>query len=223
MFDKCLDDYYKNKSVKEICLKLGISQTTFNRKLREQNIPNRRSFLRLIDTGNADLNQTLKTKYMSIVNRCNGKSTDKYGHYNGMDYVKVYEWVEFCNDNKALLLNMWKIYKSSGKLKNAISVDRIDDSEGYLIGNMQFVFHGFNSWKRSVNPISVLHDGKTDYFMGFEEASRHYGLRSQSIGEAYAKTKYRLRGYDVKKIELQTVLNHRGASALKDYYEKYIR
>ena len=115
MFDKCLDDYYKNKSVKEICLKLGISQTTFNRKLREQNIPNRRSFLRLIDTG------------------------------------------------------------------------------------------------------------KTDYFMGFEEASRHYGLRGQSIGEAYAKTKYRIKGYDVEKIDYKEVLSHKDVSTLIEYYEKYIR
>lgn len=223
MFEEQLEDYYKNKSVKEICKNLGISQTTFNRKLRENKIPNRRSFLRLIDTGDAELNQTLKTKYLSIVNRCNGKSTDKYGHYNGMDYVKVYEWVEFCNDNKERLLQMWDVYKTSGKLKYAISVDRIADSKGYLIGNMQFVFHGFNSWKKSLNPISVLHDGKIDYFMGFEEASRHYGLRSQSIGEAYAQTKYRLKGYDVKKVGYKDVLSHRGVSALIDYYEKYIR
>lgn len=224
MFEKYLTDYYKSAiGVKEICEKEGCVATTFNRWLKSAGYLPRQKWLKLIDTGNAELDKNLKDRYSSMVNRCKGGYTDHYGHYNGKEYVPVYEWVEFCNANKEQLLKMWDVYLKNGRSrKYSVSVDRINDDDGYVVGNMQFVTHGFNSWKRNISPLRVEHDGKVDYFMTREEASRYYGLRKQTIGEIMYGMPYHMKGYEVEKSTLLDVLNAKKVETLEEYYEKFI-
>lgn len=221
MFEKYLDDYYKSKiNVKEMCKLVNSSPTSFRRYLERNKLIPRQKYLKLIDTGIDGLNQVLKDRYSSIINRCNGKTTDYYGHYAGKDYMPVYEWVEFCNEHKSQLQEMWQVYMEHNKSsKYAISVDRIDNEKGYTKDNIQFVTHGFNSWKRILNPIKVMHENKTNYFMSCEEASFYYGLRRQAIGESLNKSKYHIREYRVEKSTIEEVLGSRGLNNLSEYYE----
>lgn len=221
MFEKYLDDYYKSKiGVKEICKLVDSSPTTFRRWLKKNNLTPRQEYLKFIDTGIEGLNQTLRDRYSSIVNRCNGGTTDYYGHYAGKDYMPVYEWVDFCNKYKEQLREMWNVYLNYNKSsKYAISVDRINTENGYTKDNMQFVTHGFNSWRRTVNPIRVTHENKVSYFMSCEEASCFYGLRRQAIGECLSKKPYCIKGYDVTETTISDVLDSKSLNNLSEYYE----
>lgn len=225
MFESYLDDYYKSKiGVKEMCDLVGSSPTTFRRWLKKNNLTPRQKYLKLIDTGDEGLDQTLKDRYSSIVNRCNGKTTDYYGKYKGKPYIPVYEWVEFCNDHKEKLLAMWEVYeKNSRDMRYSISVDRIDDEDGYTKENTQFVTHGFNSWKRNIFPIKVAHDNETNFFLTREDASLFYGLRKQAIGEIYNKTPYHIKGYNVEKSTVEEVLDNNNLKTLEEYYSNLLK
>lgn len=221
MFTKYLDDYYRSKiDVKTICQREGCAKTTFARWLRRNGMTPRQTYLKALDTGIAELDQTLKTRYSSIVNRCNGKSTDYYGRYNGKEYVPVYEWVEFCNSQRARLVSLWETYIQHGRdSKYAVSIDRVDDEDGYVSGNMQFVTHGFNSWKRTVAPIAVAHEGETSCFLTREEASRFYGLRRQALGEVLNGNRYSPQGFGAVESTVAEVLAGRSIASLEAYYD----
>lgn len=219
---KLIEDYYKNRSVEQICKEAGISRTTFQRLKTKYKLPNRRSFLSKIDTGDKNLDQTMKTKYLSIVNRCNGMSTDKYGHYKGLDYMTLQEWVELCNLNKNILLKLWGEYiRLDKRLKHAVSIDRTDTAKGYTADNIRFVPHGYNSWLRNLFPVKIVHSGETRYFMSSAEASRHYGLNEQRIGEVLKNVKYHVSGYEAVPSTVYDVLCF-AKTSLREYYEKYI-
>lgn len=221
MFKEHLDDYYKSKvGVTEICELVGSSPSTFRRWLKKNNLTPRQKYLNQINTGNDDLNQLLKNRYSSIINRCNGKTTDYYGKYKGKPYMPVYEWVNFCNANKDKLLKMWEVYKQNPteNRRYSISVDRIDNNGGYTKDNTQFVTHGFNSWKRNIFPIKVTHKNETNYFFTKEDASLFYGLRRQAIGEVYNKTHYHVRGYEIDVSTVEAVLKENNFESLEKYY-----
>lgn len=223
MFARYMEDYYRSKlGVKEICELAGFSKSTFDRWLKRNDLKPRQSYFAMIDTGNKELDQVLKDRYSSIVNRCNGKTTDYYGKYNGLPYMAIYEWVDFCHENKEKLLNMWDDFDSNRQFgsRYSISVDRVDESKGYTKDNIQFVTHGFNSWKRSITPIEVTHEGKIDYFLTKKDASLHYGLREQAIGEVYNQSPYHIKGYEVRGSTIQEVLSKRKFASVEEYYER---
>ena len=104
VFSEYMEDYYRSKiGVKEICKLAGSSPTTFRRWMKKENLTPRQTYFKNINTGIISLDQVLKDRYSSIVNRCNGKTTDYYGKYKGLPYMTIYEWVEFCHDNKEKL------------------------------------------------------------------------------------------------------------------------
>ena len=149
-------------------------------------------------------------------------STDKYGHYKDLDYMTLQEWVNLCNENKPLLLDLWERYVRLGrKLKHSVSIDRLDTAKGYTSDNIRFVPHGYNSWLRNLYPLRVTHDGVIDYFMSAEESSRFYGLRKSAINDIQRKTKYHLKEYDTAPSTIGEVLAHKGGT-LRSYYDKFI-
>lgn len=220
MFEKYLEDYYtKRIGATEICEKEGAPIHSFHLYLANNNLPSRFMVLKGINTGTPALDKALKIKYSGISNRCRGKASDKYGHYSGLEYMDVFEWRDFCNSNREDLVKMWGKYLESGKdLRYAISVDRIDDHKGYVMGNVQFRINGFNSWKRNLFPVKVLYQNSEQYFMSSEEASRYYGVRRQTIGECLHKTPYHLKDYDVSETSIEKVLLKTGFETLEDYY-----
>jgi hypothetical protein len=205
----------------EIQKTLGMSWRKLNKALKESDLKTRQELWNELDF-EGDLRKTLIWKYRSFVRRCNGKGTSSC-NYIGKEYMNVEHWVAFCNSQKKRAKELWIKYESSGrKLKYAISIDRLDNSKGYISGNLQLVTHGFNSWKDHITPIVVEHEGNSDCFMSCEEASRFYKIRGNAIGEVLLGKKYAPKGYIAKRTTKEDVLKNKPAETLVDYYEKYI-
>lgn len=224
MLQKYLPDYYMLKvSMKDICKKENISGTKFYSELNKMGLLSTRVWYGQINTGIKELDRMLKGKYASIVKRCNGSPT--YIHaksYIGKDYMPIYEWVKYCNENKSTLVMMWNNYtQNKRKPRFAISIDRINNNRGYNKDNVQFTTYGFNSWKRNIRPVAVIHKGKTNYFMSCEEASRYYDIRRQTIGDILRGVNRRLADeFEVEDSTVNNVLEQNGVSSLQEYYNK---
>lgn len=223
MIEKYYDDYYKGKiKINEILKKENINKYYFNKELKSKNLKLYISYFKDIKTGENELDKILCKKYSSIVNRCNGKTTDLYGHYNNMEYLTIQQYVDFCKENTLILLKLWEKYIQSGKdFKYAISIDRLDNNEGYLKNNMQFTTVGFNSWKASLNPIKIKYQNKELYFMSCEEASRYFGFEPKYIGRILNKNINS--DIIVAKTNFLTVINNKNNKNLIDYYIKNIK
>lgn len=221
MFKKYLGDYYTFKiSVKEMVEKEGVTPSTFNRWLRRNGYTSRQKWFSKINTGVHELDDVLHSRYIYLLKRCKYKRNDRYKNYKTMSYMPVYEFVQFCNENKITVKKLWNDYIKSGrKPKCAISLDRINNDVGYNLNNVEFVTHGFNSWKRSIFPIKVTHKNKVNYFLSKKDASLFYGLRHQAIGEVYNNSEYHVKGYVAEESTIDEVLSERRFSTLFEYYQ----
>lgn len=222
--DKYIDDLYMLRINFDKISKLeNVGRSKVGNDFRKKGLESPWVWYQKIDTGSKSLDKILRQKYNSIVTRCNGNNNNKYHSksYKGLDYMPIYEWVRYCNDNKEILISMWKDYENSGgEYKKSISIDRVDDEKGYTVDNLMFTTHGFNCWKRNVRPIKVIHKDKTNYFMSGEEASEFYGIRRQTIGDILRGQKRILSDeYEVSHSDTNTVLNEKGYKTLIEYYE----
>jgi len=205
----------------EIQTMLNVSWKKLNKMMKKQGLKTRQELWNELNF-EGDLRELLIWKYRSFVRRCNGKGSSSK-KYIGKEYMGIEEWVAFCNSQQKRISKLWEQYKQSGKqLKYAISIDRLDNGKGYADGNLQFVTHGFNSWKDHITPIAVEHEGNIYYFMSCEEASRFYKIRGNAIGEVLLGKKYAPKGYIAKRTTKEEVLKNKPANTLVEYYEKYI-
>ena len=219
MFTKYLDDYYKFKiTVKEISKKESVTPSTFHRWLKKESLLPRQKVFSLIKTNDENLKKELYKRYTSMLKRVKSKNVKKYGDYVGMEYLNIYDFVDFCNERMTSIEKVWESYLNDNSFKNTLSLDRINNDFGYLKENIQITTHGFNSWKRSVRPIKVTHKKEVNYFMTKEEASIFYGLRRQAIGEIANKKKYHLKGYLVEESSIDEVLKNNKIYSLQEYY-----
>lgn len=223
---KYLDDFYHLKiSQKDIMERENISRNDLRKDIKNAGILTPQQWRGKINTGIKELDKKLNEIYSGIATRCNGNTNDKYKLkvYDGLDYLSIIEWVEFCNNSKDKLLNLWDDYiKNNKETKYVISIDRIDNNRGYIIDNIQFVSFGFNSWKRNINPLRVCKENNEwEYFMSGEEASRYYNIRRQSIGDLL-RGQYREISnlYEVEKSTIEEVLFYNDISTLENYYNK---
>lgn len=217
-----LQNYYRGRiPTKKVVEKLGITHDIFYKRLKQMGLHTKTYYYRQIQTGDKDLDQTLKTKYYSIIER--SKGTTDYDTYNSYvksdDYLTVIEYVDFVYENIDRLKAMWEKYIDSGReLKYAISVDRIDNTRPYHKDNIEFVTSGFNAWRRNVRPIKVTFDGETNYFLSAQEASNYYGLRRSSIGEILNGRRLYYDKYKVEPSTIEKVLNKNNVNNLQEYY-----
>lgn len=221
MFEKYLDDYYRNQiALTDILERENAYPALFYRFLKDNGLKSREGYLQAIDTGDKTLNYNLRVKYNSLQYRARGLG--KYKNYSGANkpFVSAKEWCEFCNERKPLLLKMWNDFIESGKDNRlVISIDRMDNDKGYTVDNLAFETMGYNSWKRNVRPLKVTHKGESRYFFSAEEASRAYGLNEKGIGNVMrGHVKYD-DAYDVKDSTIEEVLNHHNLSTIQEYYE----
>lgn len=223
MVEKYLEDYYRGRvRLQDIVKEMDISTGTFYRRLKGLNLHSKGYYYRQIQTGVKELDDTLRTKYHSIIARSKGET--EHGNYNdgirSSEYLTIIEYVEMVNNNKEKLLKMWQTYLNNDKdLKFAISVDRIDSKKPYYKDNMQFTTTGFNSWSRNVRPMKVTCQNKVNYFLSAEEASKFYGIRRQSIGDLLRGINLYSGKYQVEKSTLDEVLQHNQVKTTKEYYE----
>ncbi|MGM0437501.1 MAG: hypothetical protein ACQEQD_04450 [Bacillota bacterium] len=213
-----------DKKLKEICCELNINYNTFYKKLKEKGYKTRSKYYSNINTGIKELDKKLKGKYKNIVNRCRGNKGHKQKYYDGLNYLRVDEFVKFCNENKEKLNMLWEDYIENDKDRRlAVSIDRIDATKGYAFSNIQFVCYGYNSWRRNIRPIKIQFKGKWHYFMSAEEGARYFDVRRQSIGDLL-RGKYRKisEDYTVKNSNTQEVLFQSKVDDTKGYYREYI-
>lgn len=218
-----LKDYYLLKiNMKEISEKLGVSRSKLQNLMKESGTLTNRQIYSKLNTGIKELDVKLKDRYSGIVKRCNDYPSYEYGNsYKDLEYLTLYEWVDFCMDNKELLLQMWdRFIESDRNMQLTISIDRIDNDKGYLVDNMQFITNGLNGYKRNINPVKVIYNNKESYFMTGKEASRYYGIRENTIGDIL-RGEYRLasKDYQVENSDIKTVLEQNNVDNLNDYYE----
>ena len=221
MYDKYLSDYYRRKiTIRQICDEENIEHHVFYRYLRSVGeIPFRKHYP-LIDTGIAELDEKLKQIYNGIIQRCNGKEGTPKG-YHDLEYLDIRQWVDFCNSRRSRLCELWRSYVKNGrKYKYAVSVDRIDDNQGYLVDNMVFAPLGFNAWKRNIRPIKVTKSGEQFWFLSCEEGSRKLGISHSSVGAVLIGS--RKINFDVEETSVEEVLNQTASTDLERYYRQYI-
>jgi len=225
MFEKYANDYYKGRIKQaEICKLENIYSHKLYKIMNEEGYKPYQKVFDGIDTGIKELNRLLRNRYSDIVGRCNGTYGDKYGHYNGLEYISNIEWVEFCNLNKDKLVEIWYKYIINKDLKYAVSIDRIEDSKGYILGNLDFVSHGFNSWKRTLlRPIKVidLQDNEEYYFMSCAEGSDYFNIREQVLSEILRNTLYHDKNFLVEVSTIECVLKNKNCKNIKEYYLRY--
>ena len=220
MIEKYYNDYYRGKiKLKDIFKLENTNKYYIKKELKNKGLKTYISYYNNIDFGNEELNNKLKKKYSSIVNRCNGGVSDKYNHYNGMDYMNILEWISFLNDNKNLILELWKSYiENNSEIKYSLSIDRIDNTKGYTKNNIQITTHGFNSWKRGIKPIKVSSEEKIWYFMSCEEASRYFGLHGKYF-RLILNNKKESNKYRIYRVKQKCVLDYYKIDDLQSYYK----
>lgn len=111
-------------------------------------------------TNNANTKKYEKTKkgklmrmYRNMQSRVNGVQKLKAHLYAGKDILdrhEFYEWA-LASDKFHKLFDAWE--KSGYDRKLSPSVDRIDSSRGYEIGNMEWVTHSENSRRGAISQI----------------------------------------------------------------------
>jgi len=179
----------------------------------------------MLDFGDEELNRTIKSKYADLVSRCRDRREyKKYPcDYFGKEYLTIYEWVEFCEDNKKIIIGLWDDYiKSNKDPSKAISVDRIDNNKGYIVGNIQFVALGYNSWKRNLNPATVEYQGNKYYGMSLKDAGSKIGVSRQVLSQVFHGKKEFGNKYKVSRSSIEEVLNKNNVKSIKEYYDKYV-
>lgn len=88
----------------------------------------------------------LKHKYYMMKRRCAGKSN--HPSYNGMEIMPFEEWVQWCEGTKKIFMRLFRNWVKSGWDRNlAPSIDRIDNSVGYIDGNIQWLTNHENTIK----------------------------------------------------------------------------
>ena len=88
-----------------------------------------------------------KLKYSGMRRRING--LNKHSNLIGKELISKKEFLVWCNNNLEKFNQLRKNWARSGyKRKLAPSIDRIDNSVGYIVGNMAWITQSENSKKQ---------------------------------------------------------------------------
>lgn len=95
-----------------------------------------------------NVNRYLKHKYYMMRQRCGD------GKYSQRNYVRhglsltLEEWLGWCNETMPTFMALYNAWKDNGcDPKLTPTIDRIDNSRGYELGNLQWLTRSANSRK----------------------------------------------------------------------------
>lgn len=152
--DKPLDDFYSAK-------KMADGHASWCKEcskewVREYTDKNREKYRQQWRDRKTDPYQYLHRKYLAIRRRCNGKwnyhteaqkrRIERYAE-KGVHFTRG-EWFEWCVKTYPTFISLYSEWQESGyELKLAPSIDRIDNTKGYYIDNIQWMTFSDNSRK----------------------------------------------------------------------------
>lgn len=89
--------------------------------------------------------------YRNMKSRVEGVQREKAHLYSGLELIGKHQFYEWAVESPEFwtLFDAWRDSGFSRKL--APSVDRIDSSRGYVIGNMEWVTHSENSRRGAIS------------------------------------------------------------------------
>lgn len=88
-----------------------------------------------------------KLKYCSMNRRIKGLT--KHSKLLGKDIISKKEFLDWCIKNKQKFIKIYNYWEKCGyKRKFAPSIDRIDNTKGYIVGNLQWLTQSDNAKKQ---------------------------------------------------------------------------
>lgn len=91
--------------------------------------------------------------YRNMKSRIEGVQKNKAHLYHGKSLLSKEEFYEFANNSSMFSGLFYQYWKSGYNQKKAPTVDRIDSSKGYELGNIEFVTMSVNSRRGTISKV----------------------------------------------------------------------
>lgn len=144
--EKPLNEYTNRKASKDGLFYMCKKCTSINRREYREKSDNF-SIKKYEKTKNG----FLMRMYRNMKSRVSGIQSAKYHLYVNKELLSKEDFYSWAKTNKEFD-SLFEVYEQNNyQMKLAPSIDRIDSSKGYVIGNIQFITHSQNSRKGSIS------------------------------------------------------------------------